>query len=626
MANIEITDQGGGSLSDGILQIANGVPLDGTLRNVADQNNTNSPLKLSTTLVQTTSTLQITTQDNPYIDAEDGFGNNRFTIGRISNSQQVNVDFASNPTLSTTIVGGIRTYKDGVNLSTLMVFSKEGNVGIGQTTAPSGLLHVDGGANVPRIILDADTNVARIFSFRTNDLPRWALRVDGNETGTNAGSDFSIRRYNDTGTFVDAPLSINRANGRVSVNERLLVESDSTVATQTSSVIQSSTTNANLVIAPNGTGALIADIPDGTATGGNARGQYAVDLQMIRSNAIQVAAGDYSIVIGSNNRSVSSYATAIGYNNTAQGFFGTAIGVGNSTGDTSAVAIGESNSAGAENSVSLGKLNICNAKWATITGGLSNNQGSQYGVISGGQSNTASTGTHATVVGGQSNTASGQWAVVSGYNNTSSGNSAFAGGREGTVSSAQASFAFGRSCNASQKNSIATGEGANAYLFAMKTHSGVGGFVFNGECQNSELIACRSQTLTTAATTVLSLDGSGTTNLIIPNGNNRAWNVTIKYVATVTLITGTATGVTVGDTKSQNIEIGFKRVGGTSSLVGAGSYSIAQEDASMNTATLVPTAGGSQELALTFTAPTFAGGGSVTCRVVAKVELTEVAW
>jgi hypothetical protein len=46
----------------------------------------------------------------------------------------------------------------------------------------------------------------------------------------------------------------------------------------------------------------------------------------------------------------------------------------------------------------------------------------------------------------------------------------------------------------------------------------------------------------------------------------------------------------------------------------------------MGSASLIPTAGASQELALTFTAPTFAGGGSVTCRVVAKVELVEVAY
>jgi len=82
-------------------------------------------------------------------------------------------------------------------------------------------LHVDGGAAIPRMILDADTNVARIFSFRTNDLPRWAVRVDGTESGSNAGSDFAIRRYNDAGTFVAAPISVNRATGLTTISESL---------------------------------------------------------------------------------------------------------------------------------------------------------------------------------------------------------------------------------------------------------------------------------------------------------------------------------------------------------------------------------------------------------------------
>jgi hypothetical protein len=46
----------------------------------------------------------------------------------------------------------------------------------------------------------------------------------------------------------------------------------------------------------------------------------------------------------------------------------------------------------------------------------------------------------------------------------------------------------------------------------------------------------------------------------------------------------------------------------------------------MATASITISAGGSQQMAITFTAPTFAGGGSVTCRVVSKVSLVEVAY
>jgi hypothetical protein len=131
MARIDIKSTGGGSVATGVLQLLNGVALDATLRSVTDQNNTVSPLKLSTTLVQTTSTLKITTADNPYIDAEDNSGNNRFTIGRDPASQVVNVDFASNPTGSTSLVGSIRTYVDGVNLLDVMQFRENGQVAFG---------------------------------------------------------------------------------------------------------------------------------------------------------------------------------------------------------------------------------------------------------------------------------------------------------------------------------------------------------------------------------------------------------------------------------------------------------------------------------------------------------------
>jgi hypothetical protein len=122
----------GGSVASGVLQVAGGVPLDSTLRNVADQANTNSPLRLSTTNVS--------------------------------------------------------------------VFSPAG------------------AGNEHRLIMDSgDDASAKIFSFRTNGLQRWALRVDGTESGSNAGANFAIRRYNDAGTFISALLTLTRSNGVIAI-------------------------------------------------------------------------------------------------------------------------------------------------------------------------------------------------------------------------------------------------------------------------------------------------------------------------------------------------------------------------------------------------------------------------
>ena len=393
---------------------------------------------------------------------------------------------------------------------------------------------------------------------------------------------------------------------------RVGVLTDSSVVTQVSSVIQSTTLNANLVIAPNGTGALLADIPDGLVAGGNARGANAVDLQMVRGNAIQVASGTRSVVVGGN----SNRATA-----------GDCVVVG-------------------------GEGNTASGLQSFIGGGNANTSSSSYSTVSGGQSNTASTNTHTTVIGGQSNVASGQKAVAGGNGSTASGDNSVAIGIS-NIASSYGSVAFGAGCTASGGRSVAFGDGniasgANSFVLAGSSNISSGTYavssglyaiasLFNqrtismqlnsqGTSQMSEMPAARSIALTTAATTNLSLDGTGVTNLIIPTGTNRAWNVTIKTIVFVSAITGTATGITVGDVYSENKYLLFKKVGGISSIVGTVETLNIKSTGSMNTANLIITAGASQEMAITFTAPTFLGGGSITCRIVSKIELSEVAY
>jgi hypothetical protein len=462
MAKINIDGAGGGALDAGILQLENGVAMDATLRKVADQNNTVSPLLLSTALVQTTSTLKITTADNPYIDAEDNSGNNRFTIGRDPSSQIVNVDFASNPTGSTSQVGAIRTYQDGVNLSDIVKF---------------------------------------------------------------------------------------REDGQVTFTERVNVEADSLVTTESCSVIAASTTNANLVIAPNGTGALIASIPDGTATGGNARGNNAVDLQTTRGAATKVASGLNSVILG-------------GYNN-----------------------------------ISSGELAIS---------------------------------------GGSGSTASGQWAIALGYQSLANNLMGIAMGREANATADSAiaignvnpnanstsAIAIGTTARAEATSAVALGASSQSALYNQFSTLGFGGIG-----QASDLKSYRTASLTTGATTVLSLDGTGVTNLIIPSGANRMWNVQVRWVAVVTTITGTATGVTVGDTKVSTDLLAVARRS-TITTVGthtsAGTSVIETIAGSLTAVNIVYSAGPSEQMAITFTGPTFLGGGTVTMQVVAKVELTEV--
>jgi hypothetical protein len=53
-----------------------------------------------------------------------------------------------------------------------------------------------------------------------NGVLRWHMGLGNNaaESGANVGSDFTLNRYNDAGTLVDSPITINRATGIVTIS------------------------------------------------------------------------------------------------------------------------------------------------------------------------------------------------------------------------------------------------------------------------------------------------------------------------------------------------------------------------------------------------------------------------
>lgn len=532
---------------------------------------------------------------------------------------------------------------------------------------------------------------------------------------TAAYLDTSLQTVTDQGPN-SSPLKLStllvRVESALEIAERLRLEADSTVTTQTSSVIQATTTNANLVIAPNGTGALVASIPDGTPTGGgNARGQYAVDLKIGgRTVQTQVASGNYSVVLGGNTSTASGNFSIAGGSATASGTNSVALGGSSTASGSGSVAIGGEQGGGlgctasGRAAIAFGMANQASADWSNSLGGINNVASSQYSTISGGQSNTASTGTHATIMGGRSNTASGQFSVSVGDGNTASnfrsgalsggglnvsgqqsviaggndqtitgnfssmiggqlntiGNgthntlsggrsnginngvdySFLGGGQSNTISGASGGADWGVICGGLSnqiENTYTSILGGNnnyafgpyssvlgtkdgySYLFGSTVSSG-GLFTTRGDAQQTSLTARREASLNSAATTVLSLDGTGTTNLIIPNGNNRLWAVKVVATAFVSVAGGT---LVLGDSYMGEFTLLFKRVGGTSSVVGVNSANLIY-DTNMATAAFTFAAGASQDLQITFKAPTTAS--ATTFRCVAKVELVEVAY
>lgn len=234
--------------------------------------------------------------------------------------------------------------------------------------------------------------------------------------------------------------------------------------------------NADAAFLPKGTGAILAAIPDNTTTGGNKRGSKAVDFQMTRSAATQVASGTNSAVLG-------------GASNTASGIASVAVG---------------------------GSANTVSADYAVVLGGVSCAATSAR-AIGGGGDTVSANGNSSVAIGGFTNTTSAQYsAVIAGNNNTASGLNSFVAA--GSVCTASGSFSFARGNSATTRG--LTGMAA----------VGAGQFAGAGDAQSGSYVMRRATS--NATPTELSLDGgapAATTRIVLPN--NSAYSFTGQVIA-----------------------------------------------------------------------------------------------
>jgi hypothetical protein len=440
------------------------------------------------------------------------------------------------------------------------------------------------------------------FEFKNGNKSLFADVMVGNFTTT--GTTRMLGSGSTSGsTILTLQNSLSATTAQFRSDGVIGISSATTFTTQGTVVISATSQNSGIAIVPNGTGAITAAIPDGTATGGNARGTNSVDLQISRDSADKVANGVNSVIVGGlRNKTMGKNAVIVG---------------------------GESNLAGNRNSITIvgGESNNNSGGFSFIGAGASNtisDGAASYNVISGGQSNTASN-THATVIGGLSNVSSGVYSVSGGRGNTASGLGAVAIGggfaSSSAIASGSESFAMGQNAQATNVNSFAFGLGQKAYLHHGFSHGFTRFGTGNGQYQNTTVEV--QDTITSGGTSNLlndsayPLQGSG----LIPDGNNRAWNVVVNTITVCTVVSGGT--LTVGDAHSGEYKFLFKRVGGTSTISPI-TTSSEVADTSMATSSYTFSAGTSQQLAIVFNAPNTANNS--TFRAVAKVQLVEVAW
>lgn len=395
--------------------------------------------------------------------------------------------------------------------------------------------------------------------------PSWATAGGGSIGGSTGSTDNAMLRADGTGgaTIQSSDISID----------------DATISTQanvTVANIHSGQTNSSLVLSPKGTGAFIlGPKPDGATAGGNARGSYSVDMQILRSTNTQVASGSYSFNVGRNN--------------TVSGPFSGAIGDGNivsNTGNGYGFAAGISNTVSGQRAAALGSLNTVSLR-AGFAAGESNTVSADSGVALGSQ-NTVNTGSTNGVALGNSCQTTGTFSFASGQGSRTDGNFSQAGGQYAyTRLRGQQSFASGR-------------------------------FTADGDCQRSTIGAFKS--ITGTAATNLHLDGTSLT-LDIP-GTNTVWGFRVQIVGVCT--------TTGGSINANDVFMGMyngciKRVGGTASLVGTIDTVTTKSDGGFvaNVPTIAITASGTT-LDVKWT--TTGGAAGTVVRVNARIDLVEISW
>lgn len=82
-----------------------------------------------------------------------------------------------------------------------------------------------GGLILPALVVNRPAGQHAAIYGNTAGVARWLMAVGDSsaETGANAGTDFSIYRYSDAGAFLGVGLSINRANGTITMGGPILV-------------------------------------------------------------------------------------------------------------------------------------------------------------------------------------------------------------------------------------------------------------------------------------------------------------------------------------------------------------------------------------------------------------------
>jgi len=292
---------------------------------------------------------------------------------------------------------GLRPFKTG----TLAMQVKPGHYWAG------GTLHTFAGTSADVTLADNSTNLLWLLAsdgavHAGTSWPSGAAEHVKLASIVTSGGSYGLADLTDLRTIGDSHNQLTGGIASVSADTSPALGGDLTVAGHKIT----SASNGNIVIEPNGNGAIVG------LSSGDARGIGAVDLQLHRTANSQVASGVYSVVVGggANTASGDIAGCISGWGNVASGALSSCVGgTLNVAPDHGAIcAGGESNHAGYNAGCLAGSGNLAAGYGGVCLGGYGNQ-------ISGAVSYAVALGGCYSVVaaGGESAVAMGEYARAS---------------------------------------------------------------------------------------------------------------------------------------------------------------------------------------------------------------------
>ena len=298
--------------------------------------------------------------------------------------------------------------------------SQTNQIAIGYNTIGKGSNTVNiGNSSITNTYLNGSVTINSAFTLPSTDgAAGYFLKTNGSGTVSWASAAGGLTYFTE-------------AQSTASPNATVNVDSLTAVA---------STTDADFAILPKGAGAILARVPDNTGTGGNKRGQYALDLSRTAgAGNTYIAGGNYDIILGGTRNS-------------------------SATGTYSFIANGDFNS--------------CTGQYGTILNGNNNSVTGARGIVLNGWYSQAN-GANALAGAGLYNYANGSNSVALCNGTTASGNGAMTIG-QATTGSGQNSFAGGNGSIADAINGFAIGDLASTNGVRNKFVIGGGGYSVGG--------------------------------------------------------------------------------------------------------------------------------------------------